>query len=237
MIRRISLLCLVAPLIEAAAAAHELGTIRTNVTFHRDGTYELELVVDREHLPPGFGGKAPSRSLSIEGMTPALEKKVGGIVFESLVGARPAFDGKPAASRIELVRLPGESDEVLTAGAELTVRMTGSIPAGARTFTWSNAVRLGTSMLTLESEGNENVERQWLENAQDSKPFALAASIVPPTRAQVVKTYLELGFTHILPKGTDHILFVLGIFLLSTRLKPVILQVTVSRSRTRSRSR
>jgi hydrogenase/urease accessory protein HupE len=81
-------------------------------------------------------------------------------------------------------------------------------------------------MLTLESEDQENVERQWLENGQESQPFALASRIVPPTRAQVVRTYFALGYTHILPKGTDHILFVLGIFLLSTRLKPVLLQVT-----------
>ena len=46
------------------------------------------------------------------------------------------------------------------------------------------------------------------------------------TRGQVVRTYLELGFTHILPKGTDHILFVLGIFLLSIRLRPILMQVT-----------
>ena len=46
------------------------------------------------------------------------------------------------------------------------------------------------------------------------------------TRAQVVATYLRLGYTHILPKGTDHILFVLGIFLLSIRLKPILMQVT-----------
>ena len=37
---------------------------------------------------------------------------------------------------------------------------------------------------------------------------------------------LWLGYTHILPKGLDHILFVLGIFLLSPRLKPMLLQVT-----------
>lgn len=58
------------------------------------------------------------------------------------------------------------------------------------------------------------------------RTFALAASIVPPTRIPVVRQYLGLGFTHILPKGTDHILFVLGIFLLSARLKPVLLQVS-----------
>jgi len=41
-----------------------------------------------------------------------------------------------------------------------------------------------------------------------------------------VRQYLALGFTHILPKGTDHILFVLGVFLLSQRWKPILLQVT-----------
>lgn len=38
--------------------------------------------------------------------------------------------------------------------------------------------------------------------------------------------YLKLGFTHILPLGFDHILFVLGLFLLSPRLKPVLWQAT-----------
>jgi hypothetical protein len=34
------------------------------------------------------------------------------------------------------------------------------------------------------------------------------------------------GFTHILPLGADHVLFVLGLFLLSTRLRPLLTQVT-----------
>lgn len=38
--------------------------------------------------------------------------------------------------------------------------------------------------------------------------------------------YLKLGFTHILPLGLDHILFVLGIFFLTPKLKPVIWQAT-----------
>jgi hydrogenase/urease accessory protein HupE len=211
-----------------AAVAHELGTIRTFATFHKDGTYAVELILDREHLPPGFGaGKTSgSGSIRIEGLTPALDAKVGAILRPAVAGARPAFDGRAVPVRIELVRNPGEDDGALASAAELRLLLTGRIPAGAKAFRWSNAVRLGTYMLTLESEGDENVERQWLENDAESKPFALAASIVPPTRAQVVETYLKLGFTHILPKGTDHILFVLGIFLLSTRLKPVLLQVT-----------
>ncbi len=38
--------------------------------------------------------------------------------------------------------------------------------------------------------------------------------------------YLKLGFTHILPLGIDHILFVFGLFLLSPKLKPLLTQIT-----------
>jgi hypothetical protein len=211
----------------AAASAHELGTIRTFATFHKDASFTVELILDREHLPPGFGAVDEAQSpVRIEGLTPALDAKVGAVLRPAVRAAHPAFDGRAVPFSIELVRNPGEDDQTLASAPELRLRLAGKIPVGARTFTWSNAVRLGTYMLTLESEGNENVERQWLENGGESPPFTLAASIVPPTRAQVIKTYLKLGYTHILPKGTDHILFVLGIFLLSTRLKPVLLQVT-----------
>jgi hypothetical protein len=36
--------------------------------------------------------------------------------------------------------------------------------------------------------------------------------------------YLKLGYRHILPLGFDHILFVLSLFLLSPRLKPILWQ-------------
>jgi hydrogenase/urease accessory protein HupE len=38
--------------------------------------------------------------------------------------------------------------------------------------------------------------------------------------------YLRLGFLHIVPQGLDHILFMLGIFLLTTQLRPILVQVT-----------
>ncbi|WP_292023411.1 HupE/UreJ family protein [Maritimibacter sp. UBA3975] len=38
--------------------------------------------------------------------------------------------------------------------------------------------------------------------------------------------YVGLGFTHILPKGLDHILFVLGLFFFSLQMRPLLYQVT-----------
>ena len=39
-------------------------------------------------------------------------------------------------------------------------------------------------------------------------------------------SYVKQGFEHILPEGLDHILFVLGLFLLCRAWKPVLIQVT-----------
>ena len=45
-------------------------------------------------------------------------------------------------------------------------------------------------------------------------------------RAEIAWQYLVLGFTHILPYGLDHVLFVLGIYLLTQRRQAVLWQVT-----------
>ncbi len=44
--------------------------------------------------------------------------------------------------------------------------------------------------------------------------------------ADAAIVYLKLGYNHILPLGLDHILFVLSLFLLSPKLKPVLWQAT-----------
>lgn len=46
------------------------------------------------------------------------------------------------------------------------------------------------------------------------------------SRTEVGLIYLKLGFTHILPLGLDHILFVLSLFFLNDNLKSVIWQAT-----------
>ncbi len=38
--------------------------------------------------------------------------------------------------------------------------------------------------------------------------------------------YIVIGFEHIVPKGLDHILFVLGLFFFSLHMRPLLFQVT-----------
>jgi hydrogenase/urease accessory protein HupE len=101
-----------------------------------------------------------------------------------------------------------------------TIRLTGAIPPGARTFAWSYGWTFATYSLTIDSA------TQWLEGGQTSAPVPLAARNPPATRLQTLRRYVAVGFTHIVPHGLDHVLFVLGIYLLSRRARSVLLQVS-----------
>src|SRR4028118_2245687 len=46
-----------------------------------------------------------------------------------------------------------------------------------------------------------------------------------PTQ-HVILYYLKLGFTHIIPEGFDHILFIVGLCLLSNKIKSILWQAT-----------
>lgn len=46
------------------------------------------------------------------------------------------------------------------------------------------------------------------------------------SKGQAALVYLGLGYQHILPLGFDHILFILSLFLLSPKLKPLLWQAT-----------
>lgn len=62
--------------------------------------------------------------------------------------------------------------------------------------------------------------------AQPAAAHVLDVDLSKLSRTEIFWTYLQLGFTHILPLGLDHILFVLSLYILEPRLKPVLLQAT-----------
>lgn len=216
----------------SAAAAHELGKVQVYATFLKDGTYRIDLVADEEHLTPQDGGASESSGASgasgssgeaaIPGLTGEVDRLFGHLFRSLAEGAAIAFDGRPVRPEAEI--LPPDPEGPT---GRATLRLHGPIPGGAHAFTWSNnAPGVGSYPLILQNEGDESSLWRWLEGGATSEPFSLSAAVIPPTHGEVVGQYLMLGFTHILPKGLDHILFVLGLFLLSRRLKPLLLQVT-----------
>ena len=62
--------------------------------------------------------------------------------------------------------------------------------------------------------------------AQPLRAHAIVGELEKMSRTDAAFLYLKLGYQHILPLGFDHILFVLSLFLLSPKLKPVLWQAT-----------
>ena len=99
------------------------------------------------------------------------------------------------------------------------------MPRGASTLRWLYGIVADPYPLEIrQADGSSTVE--WITGTNWSGVIDLTRSFPRPTRWEIARQYLALGYTHILPKGLDHILFVLGIFLLSPRLKTLLLQVT-----------
>ncbi len=108
-----------------------------------------------------------------------------------------------------------------------TVRFTGDVPAGARRCRVTYGLVLGSYALTLVSPTGQRSAPMWIAGGQPSADLDLRAGFVEPPWWTTAAEYAGLGFTHILPKGLDHILFVIGLFLLGTRWRPLLLQVTL----------
>jgi hypothetical protein len=102
---------------------------------------------------------------------------------------------------------------------------TGRMPRDATRLRWLYGLVGDRYPLEIrQPDGSSTIE--WIDGTNWSGVIDLSHSFTRPSRVEIVGQYLLLGYTHILPKGVDHILFVLGIFLLSPRIKTMLMQVT-----------
>ena len=91
-------------------------------------------------------------------------------------------------------------------------------------FSWRK--NLGSIILRVNSVTNEPLYTELIEGGKKSKLFSIKNTIEVKL-LQNINKYIQLGFKHIIPKGLDHILFVLALFLLSPKLKLLVLQISI----------
>ena len=112
------------------------------------------------------------------------------------------------------------------------ISLSGKILPGRQQLEWYYPARFGDNAVRVRQIDGANEEWhwsewQWLRNDQVSAAFSLDEVFAKRSSIEVIASYITVGFEHIIPKGADHLLFILGIFLLSVRLKPLLWQVTM----------
>ena len=113
---------------------------------------------------------------------------------------------------------------MLLEGLHVKVFATGKVSTEETLLQFRFPLDIGEVVLTTLKP-----EVQWVITGEYSEPVALgtgAAFSFEDQRSSSVFRYLKVGFIHIIPEGLDHILFVLGLFLLAAKVRPLLIQVT-----------
>jgi len=214
-----------------SVSAHEQRPSIITLSFETDGGYNLAIDTNLEALIARIGPEHDNTQDSpqadaynaLRSLDPAaLRTKFQAFAPEYLKDLGLSFGGVAAQPTLVRVDIPNVGDVDLARAS--VIRLSGQVPQGAVGFVWAYPEANGSSALRIERPGQEP-EARFFNAGVTSETLNVGAAIARSTM-ESFWDYLVVGFTHILPKGLDHILFVLGLFFLSTKLKPLLWQVT-----------
>lgn len=131
-------------------------------------------------------------------------------------------DGVPLSPELEAVAVGPVGN--IEAVRSSQVVFAATLPQGTQTIQigWDRSF----GVLVVRQMGVDAAYDGYLEAGSISDPITLAGGD-QATGWQSFLRYIPVGFDHIVPKGLDHILFVLGLFFLAARFRPLLLQVSL----------
>ncbi|QDC07911.1 HupE/UreJ family protein [Oceanicola sp. D3] len=216
----------------SASAAHELNPSVADVTVSAE-TVTLQVTLNAEAILAGVDQSAgentddvpqaeaydalralPAEELAsrLRAVWPELQDD-----FEVLAGDAPVSLtlGEVSVAEVPDASLPRDTTAVIT----------GALPPGDAPVTIGWASALGPLILR-QMGGGEDAYSDFLNPGTSSQPLPRSGEVVTEGGFALFGRYIVVGFEHIIPKGLDHILFVLGLFFFSLHLRPLLWQVT-----------
>jgi hypothetical protein len=217
----------------ASSGAHEIRPAMATLTFPDARHYEIEVSLNLEAVLAGVSpahqdtNESPNARAydQLRALKPErLRERFDQYVAHFVRGVAVEFDGQQVEPVIQGVDIPAMGD--MRVARSTRIRLGGEIPDGARALRWSWMAGQGNSILRVPGAEPNGVTALWLTDGQKSARYVLGTGLETPSRLEIIGQYIVIGFTHILPKGLDHILFVLGLFLLAVHWRPLLWQVT-----------
>jgi HupE/UreJ protein len=224
-----SLALMIAPLF---ARAHEVTPTIADLTV-KDGIVTLDLRMNVEAFVAGIDldGLADTNSSdlsdsydSLRALSPDQLSPVVQVFAEQWLARLRLTSGPgrlPVVLQVADLRIPAIGNVDLPRPSHLILTAELADTARSLQLYWPP----GSGNLVLRQVGVDDPYTGFLAGG-DSSPDIFIAGGANETALEAFLTYIPVGFDHILPKGLDHILFVLGLFFLSRRLRPLVWQVS-----------
>ncbi len=226
--------CLVAPVF-----ADIVKPALVEISVFSEGRFRIEVRASIEALLTGINSQyrdttqAPTaeeydRLRELE--APALAQAFEPFRQEMLEAIALRLDGRPAQAEITAVEIPVPGYTKVPRISLIVLE--GNIPVDTETLSWYYPAAFGDNAVRVRQVDERNAKWhwsswQWIREDRTSEAFSLTEVFTQPDFITVVVDYVGAGFDHIIPKGLDHILFVLGLFLFSTRMRPLLWQITM----------
>lgn len=201
---------LLAFLLPASARAHDIGAMKVELIPSATGVISVEVLVDLDHVPSKVRGTF-AESLRANSWLIVGSRRIplGTATADETI----IENGKPTSKRHLVFETP-----------------IAPAPTALTSIGWITTLDMPEYVLLIGERNDQSRVPQWLTGGQSSELLPLAPTTILSTsglsNTAVFAQYLALGFTHIIPHGTDHILFVVALFLASTRLSSLLKQVT-----------
>lgn len=227
------MLTLVLILSASIVRAHELNPAIANIEINGGAADRLELSVNLEALIAGIGPEhdntenAPQadRYEALRRLSPAeLARTFEQFERSYLDGLQVWSDGETLALSRLSVGIPEIGDTGVARRSTLEYAV--AIPPETKSLNWQYDAAFGPVVLRVTRQGDDAPFYANLLAPGAAETIELSAGAIPASADETILRYTKLGFDHILPKGLDHVLFIIGLFLLSARLKPLLVQVT-----------
>lgn len=218
-------------LLGVSATAHEVQPAVGDVTVTaKEVQVELRLALESLVAGINLDGLADTNDSPLSGFYDRLRAQTPEAFRAEFDRAWPRIasdirievDGRPIPPVLVDLRIPEVGDVEVPRESVLIFR--ADLPEGAAPVSLGWNPSYGPLVLRQQGAGEE-LYTGYLTSGALSDPLPREGVAQKSALAEFFE-YVVIGFEHILPKGLDHILFVLGIFFFSTKLGPLLWQVT-----------